>query len=39
MDTLTLLSPTPSFLQLIDAEARGFAEDELVLVLTEFDSS
>ncbi|MFB7867849.1 hypothetical protein, partial [Streptomyces sp. NPDC056069] len=27
------------FLQLIDAEARGFAEDKLMLVLTEFDSS
>lgn len=25
--------------QLIDAEARGFAEDKLMLVLTEFDSS
>ncbi|MFD7677410.1 hypothetical protein [Streptomyces sp. NPDC060187] len=30
---------TTPFLQLIDAEARGFAEDKLVLVLTEFDSS
>ncbi|MFJ3203671.1 hypothetical protein [Streptomyces sp. NPDC086989] len=30
---------TTPFLQLIDAEARGFAGDELVLVLTEFDSS
>jgi hypothetical protein len=39
MDTLTLLSLTTPFLQLIDAEARGFAEDELVLVLTEFDST
>ncbi|MFF4981123.1 hypothetical protein ACFY3O_13840 [Streptomyces sp. NPDC001046] len=39
MDTLTLLSLTTPFLQLIDAEARGFAEDKLVLVLTEFDSS
>ncbi|MGW8631929.1 hypothetical protein [Streptomyces sp. NPDC055793] len=39
MDTLTLLSLTTPFLQLIDAEARGFAEDELMLVLTEFDSS
>ncbi|WP_409235708.1 hypothetical protein [Streptomyces sp. PA5.6] len=39
MDTLTLLSLTTPFLQLIDAEARGFAGDELVLVLTEFDSS
>jgi len=37
MDTLTLLSLTTPFLQLIDAEARGFAEGELVLVLTEFD--
>ncbi|MCW8375889.1 hypothetical protein [Streptomyces justiciae] len=39
MDTLTLLSLTTPFLQLIDAEARGFAEDKLVVVLTEFDSS
>ncbi|MFJ3786164.1 hypothetical protein [Streptomyces sp. NPDC090093] len=39
MDTLTLLSLTTPFLQLIDAEACGFAGDELVLVLTEFDSS
>ncbi|MFE1787931.1 hypothetical protein ACFW7J_05910 [Streptomyces sp. NPDC059525] len=39
MDTLTLLSLTTPFLQLINAEARGFAGDELVLVLTEFDSS
>ncbi|MFF6995445.1 hypothetical protein ACFY93_10855 [Streptomyces sp. NPDC008313] len=39
MDTLTLLSLTTPFLQLIDAEARGFAGNELVLVLTEFDSS
>ncbi|MFB7368631.1 hypothetical protein ACFC0D_02090 [Streptomyces sp. NPDC056222] len=39
MDTLTLLSLTTPFLQLIDAEARGFAEDELMVVLTEFDSS
>ncbi|MGW4509152.1 hypothetical protein ACWENO_31370 [Streptomyces sp. NPDC004436] len=39
MDTLTLLSLTTPFLQLIDAEAQGFAGDELVLVLTEFDSS
>lgn len=39
MDTLTLLSLTTPFLQLIDAEARGFAEDRLVVVLTEFDSS
>lgn len=39
MDTLTLLSLTTPFLQLIDAEARGFAEAKLVLVLTEFDSS
>ncbi|MFJ8884546.1 hypothetical protein ACIRJR_14235 [Streptomyces sp. NPDC102402] len=39
MDTLTLLSLTTPFLQLIDAEARGFAQDELALVLTEFDSS
>ncbi|MFJ4332567.1 MULTISPECIES: hypothetical protein [unclassified Streptomyces] len=39
MDTLTLLSLTTPSLQLIDAEARGFAEDQLVLILTEFDSS
>ncbi|MFF4456732.1 hypothetical protein [Streptomyces goshikiensis] len=39
MDTLTLLSLTTPFLQLVDAEARGFAGDKLVLVLTEFDSS
>lgn len=39
MDTLTLLSLTTPFLQLIDAEARGFAEDRVVVVLTEFDSS
>ncbi|WP_411079518.1 hypothetical protein [Streptomyces sp. cmx-18-6] len=39
MDTLTLLSLTTPSLQLIDAEARGFAGDELTLVLTEFDSS
>ncbi|GGZ47551.1 hypothetical protein GCM10010371_03610 [Streptomyces subrutilus] len=39
MDTLTLLSLTTPFLQLIDVEARGFAEDKPVLVLTEFDSS
>lgn len=39
MDTLTLLSLTTPFLQLIDAEARGFADGELVLVLTAFDSS
>ncbi|MFI5855732.1 hypothetical protein [Streptomyces parvulus] len=39
LDTLTLLSLTTPFLQLIDAEARGFAGDELVIVLTEFDSS
>ncbi|WP_223837675.1 hypothetical protein [Streptomyces venezuelae] len=39
MDTLTLLSLTTPFLQLIDAEAHGFLEDKLVLVLTEFDSS
>ncbi|MCW1100299.1 hypothetical protein OJ963_41835 [Streptomyces sp. RS2] len=39
MDTLTLLSLTTPFLQLIDAEACGFAGDKLVVVLTEFDSS
>lgn len=39
MDTLILLSLTTPFLQLIDAEARGFADDELMLVLSECDSS
>lgn len=39
MDTLTPLSLTTPLLQLIDAEARGFAEVELVLVLAEVDSS
>ncbi|RZU36659.1 hypothetical protein EV284_4155 [Streptomyces sp. BK022] len=39
MGTLTLLSLTTPFLQLIDARARGFAGDELVVSLTEFDSS
>ncbi|MER7112992.1 hypothetical protein ABT332_00735 [Saccharomonospora azurea] len=39
MDTLTLLSLTTPFLQLIDAEARGFAENKLVVTLTEADSS
>ena len=39
IDTLTLLSLTTPFLQLIDAEARGFADDKLVLVLSECDSS
>ncbi|MFE6222404.1 hypothetical protein [Streptomyces sp. NPDC057854] len=39
IDTLTLLSLTTPFLQLIDAEACGFAGDDLVVVLTEFDSS
>ncbi|MFF3660455.1 hypothetical protein [Streptomyces olivochromogenes] len=39
MDTLTLLSLTAPGLQLVDAEARGFAEDALVVVLTEVDSS
>ncbi|KAB1977599.1 hypothetical protein F8144_41550 [Streptomyces triticiradicis] len=39
MDTLTLLSLTTPFLQLLDAEARGFAQDKPVVVLTEFDSS
>ncbi|MFJ4436698.1 hypothetical protein [Streptomyces sp. NPDC088923] len=39
MDTLTLLSLTTPSLQLIDAEACGFAGDDLVVVLTEFDSS
>ncbi|MFJ4714329.1 hypothetical protein [Streptomyces sp. NPDC088785] len=39
MDTLTLLSLTTPFLQLVDAQARGFAGGQLVIVLTEFDSS
>ncbi|WP_372348253.1 hypothetical protein [Streptomyces sp. KL116D] len=40
MDTLTLLSLTSPFLQLIDAEARGFGVDgRLMVVLTEADSS
>ncbi|MEU1321210.1 hypothetical protein [Streptomyces tibetensis] len=39
MDTLTLLSLTTPFLQLIDAEACGSAEDRLMVVLTEVDSS
>ncbi|MFD7624770.1 hypothetical protein ACFV7Q_01780 [Streptomyces sp. NPDC059851] len=39
MDTMTLLSLTSPGLQLIDAEACGFAEDVLVVVLTEVDSS
>ncbi|CAM5273036.1 hypothetical protein BOQ63_000635 (plasmid) [Streptomyces viridifaciens] len=39
MDTLTLLSLTTPFLQLIDAEARGSAEDKLMVILTEVDSS
>ncbi|MFF4147936.1 hypothetical protein ACFY0A_43280 [Streptomyces sp. NPDC001698] len=39
MDTLTLLSLTSPFLQLIDAEARGFAGDKLVVILIEADSS
>ncbi|MFH9725417.1 hypothetical protein ACH4M4_20990 [Streptomyces sp. NPDC017254] len=39
MDTLTLLSLTAPGIQLIDAEACGFAEGVLVVVLTEFDSS
>ncbi|WP_234437111.1 hypothetical protein [Streptomyces maremycinicus] len=39
MDTLTLLSLTTPFLQLIDAEARGFAEGRVMVVLTEVDSS
>ncbi|MEV7618463.1 hypothetical protein [Streptomyces sp. NPDC089799] len=38
MDTLMLLSLTTPFLQLIDAEARGFAGDELMLVLTDSSS-
>ena len=33
METLTLLSLTTPFLQLIDAEARGFADDELKMDL------
>ncbi|MFI5998386.1 hypothetical protein ACIBAC_41875 [Streptomyces sp. NPDC051362] len=39
METLTLLSLTTPFLQLIDAEARGFDGDGLAVVLTEVDSS
>lgn len=39
MNTLTLLSLTAPDLQLIDAEACGFAEDVLVVLLTEVDSS
>ncbi|MEU5593223.1 hypothetical protein [Streptomyces sp. NPDC020298] len=39
MDTLTLLSLTTPAVQLIDAEACGFAEGVLVVVLTEVDSS
>lgn len=39
MDTLTLLSLTTPFLQLINAEAHGFAGDDLAIVLTELDSS
>ncbi|MFX4295180.1 hypothetical protein [Streptomyces bohaiensis] len=39
MDTLTLLSLTTPFLQLINAEAHGFAGDDLAIVLTEHDSS
>lgn len=39
MDTLTLLSLTAPGIQLIDAEACGFVEDVLAVVLTEVDSS
>ncbi|MFE1271771.1 hypothetical protein [Streptomyces sp. NPDC058758] len=39
MGTLTLLSLTTPFLQLIDAEAWGFAGHDLVVVLTECDGS
>ncbi|MFF7769986.1 hypothetical protein ACFZC7_26200 [Streptomyces massasporeus] len=39
MDTLTLLSLTTPFLQLIDADARGSADDKVMVVLTEVDSS
>ncbi|GHF53764.1 hypothetical protein GCM10018790_34490 [Kitasatospora xanthocidica] len=39
MDTLTLLSLVAPGVQLIDAEARGFAEGALVVVLAEVDSS
>ncbi|MGT2532117.1 hypothetical protein ACU4GG_37460 [Streptomyces nojiriensis] len=39
LDTRTLLSLTTPGYQLIDAEACGFADGELVVVLTEFDSS
>ncbi|MEU5112438.1 hypothetical protein AB0G64_13135 [Streptomyces longwoodensis] len=39
MDTLTLLSLTTPYLQLIDAEAHGSAEGGVVIVLTEVDST
>ncbi|MFJ4596801.1 MULTISPECIES: hypothetical protein [unclassified Kitasatospora] len=39
VDTLTLLSLTTPFLQLIDAEALGFAGDGVMIALTEVDSS
>lgn len=39
MDTPTLLALTAPGVQLIDAEACGFAGDTLVVVLTEVDSS
>ena len=39
MDTLTLLAPTTPGLQLIDAEACGFAQDVPVAVLSEVDGS
>ncbi|WP_245939306.1 hypothetical protein [Actinacidiphila glaucinigra] len=39
MDALTLLSLTTPAVQLIDAEACGFAEGVLVVVLTEVDGS
>lgn len=39
MDTLTLLSLTTPGVQLVDAEARGYADGSLVVVLTEVDST
>ncbi|MET7507243.1 hypothetical protein [Streptomyces albidoflavus] len=39
MGTLTLLPLTTPFLQLIDAETHGFSKGELMVVLTERESS
>ncbi|AZM45148.1 hypothetical protein DMB38_04260 [Streptomyces sp. WAC 06738] len=39
LDTLTLLSLTTPGFQMIDAQARGFAGEAAVVVLTEVDSS